>query len=69
VPLLSGLTARLLPAPLQFGPDYNATTALAVVPMLVAVTLVAAGIPARRAFRNMDANKTTPALHACGEKL
>jgi predicted permease len=46
---LSVITSRLLPALVPIGHRYDATTVLAVVPLLLAVSLVAAGIPARRA--------------------
>jgi ABC-type lipoprotein release transport system permease subunit len=36
---------------LPIGHRYDATTVLAVVPLLLAVSIVAAGIPARRAAR------------------
>lgn len=49
--VLSVITARLLPTLIPIGHRYDATTVLAVVPLLVAVSIVAAGIPARRAAR------------------
>jgi putative ABC transport system permease protein len=49
--VLSVVAARLLPVLLPIGHRYDATTVLAVVPLLLAVSIVAAGIPARRAAR------------------
>lgn len=49
--VLSLLTARGLPALVPIGQRYTATTVLACVPLLLAVTLVAATVPARRAAR------------------
>jgi putative ABC transport system permease protein len=49
--ILSVVTARLLPALIPIGHRYDAATVLAVVPLLLAVSTLAAGIPARRAAR------------------
>lgn len=48
---LSVVTARLLPALVPIGQRYDLATVLPVVPLLLAVSIVAAGIPARRAAR------------------
>jgi putative ABC transport system permease protein len=49
--VLSVATARVLPALVPIGARFDATTVLATLPLIVAVSFVAAGIPARRAAR------------------
>jgi ABC-type antimicrobial peptide transport system permease subunit len=48
---LSSATTRLLPALVPVGQRYDSRMFLVVVPALLAVTLVAAFVPARRAAR------------------
>ena len=48
---LSVVTARLLPALVQITYRFDARTLFLVVPLLLAVTLLAAFVPARRAAR------------------
>jgi predicted permease len=49
--VLSAATARALPLLVPIGPRYDLRLMLATLPLILTVTLVAAGIPARRASR------------------
>jgi ABC-type antimicrobial peptide transport system permease subunit len=49
--VLSALTARTVPILVPIGARYDVATVLAVVPIVLLVTLAAAGIPAHRAAR------------------